>query len=253
VKRWLCAPLENREGVKVARTRGTPQGGVVSPILANLFLHYALDAWIRKEFAGIAFCRYADDGILHFNSEKQAKFAMERLTQRLQECGLEIHPAKSRIIYCKDISRKGKYEVISFDFLGYTFRPRSCINKRSKIYPNFLPAISNNSKKAINQEIRSWHIQLKNNKSLLDISKMFNPILTGWYNYYGRFYPSRMAGILRNFNEYLVRWVRRKFKRFAWHKRKARWYLNRIANANQHLFIHWKLGILPGSKMVGAV
>lgn len=253
VERWLRAPLESRDGTKTARNLGTPQGGIVSPILANLFLHYVFDTWVRRNLPGIPFCRYADDGLLHCKSERQAKFVMMKLTRRLQECGLEIHPEKSKIIYCKDKNRKGNYEDITFEFLGYAFRPRRCVNKKGELHPNFLPAISKASKKAINREMRSWHIQLKNSKSIIDLSKMFNPILTGWFIYYGRHYPSALNVIWRNFNWYLIQWVRRKYKRFSWHKRQAKEYINRIARANPHLFVHWKLGVFPGGKVVGAV
>ena len=253
VERWLCVPMENKDGTRVERKSGTPQGGVVSPILANLFLHYAFDAWVRRELPGVPFCRYADDGLLHCKSQKQAKFVMKRLTERLQACGLEVHPDKTRIIYCKDNNRRLSHEDICFEFLGYTFKPRRCVNKKGELHPNFLPAISNASKKAINREIRSWHIQLKNDKSLVDLSKMFNPILKGWFNYYGRFYPSALGAIWKNFNMYLVRWVRRKFKSFSGHKRRARDYINRLARANPHLFVHWYAGVFPGGKVVGAV
>ena len=178
---------------------------------------------------------------------------MKRLTERLQACGLEVHPDKTRIIYCKDNNRRLSHEDICFEFLGYTFKPRRCVNKKGELHPNFLPAISNASKKAINREIRSWHIQLKNDKSLVDLSKMFNPILKGWFNYYGRFYPSALGAIWKNFNMYLVRWVRRKFKSFSGHKRRARDYINRLARANPHLFVHWYAGVFPGGKVVGAV
>jgi len=253
VQRWLRAPLETSNGEKTSRQCGTPQGGVVSPILANLFLHYAFDVWVRRELPSIPFCRYADDGLLHCKSQRQAEFVMKKLTQRLQDCGLEIHPDKSRIVYCKDKNREGNHSVITFDFLGYTFRPRRCVNKRDEVHPNFLPAISRASMKAINKEIRRWHIQLKNEKSLKDLSAMFDPILRGWVTYYGRFYPSALRTIWRNFNEYLVRWVRRKFKRFSWHKSLARKYINRLARANPNLFIHWRQGVFPGGAVVGAV
>lgn len=200
----------------------------------------------------ISFCRYADDGLLHCRSQRQAEYVLKRIAQRFRECGLEIHPDKSGIIYCKDKNRKATFKRISFDFLGYTFRPRRCVNKQGLVHPNFLPAISQTSKKAINQEIRSWHIQIKNGKSLRDLSKMFNAVLRGWFNYYGRYYPTGMRGIWRRFNGYLVQWVRRKYKRFAWHKRHAFNYVNKLARANPHLFIHWQLGIFPGSKVVGA-
>jgi RNA-directed DNA polymerase len=245
VERWLKAPLQHEDGHINMREQGTPQGGVVSPILANLFLHYAFDAWVRREMPHILFCRFADDGLLHCQNERQAKDVLERLKIRLQECGLEIHPDKTRIVYCKDANRNEEHPEISFDFLGYTFRPRRCVDKRGRVHPNFLPAVSKTSKKAMNQEMRSWHLQLKNDKSLIDLAQMFNPILRGWFNYYGRFYPSALSRIWRNFNWYLVQWVRRKYKRFARHKRQARSYVNALAQANLNLFVHWKLGVLP--------
>ncbi|MDH5229507.1 MAG: reverse transcriptase domain-containing protein [Gammaproteobacteria bacterium] len=220
---------------------------------ANLFLHYAFDTWVRRELPDVPFCRYADDGLLHCKSKRQAELVMKKLTARLKKCGLEIHPDKSSIVSCKDKNRKGNYSVIRFDFLGYTFRPRRCVNKKGEVHPNFLPAISKASKKAINQAIRRWHVQLKNDTTLVDLASMFNPILSGWNTYYGRFYPSALRLIWRNFNEYLVRWVRRKFKRFAEHKRLARDYINRISRANPNLFIHWRLAVFPGGDVVGAV
>ncbi len=244
VERWLKAPLVT-DGIYVQRERGTPQGGVVSPILANLFLHYAFDAWVRREMPRVPFCRYADDGLLHCRSKKQAYFVMNRITHRFKECGLEIHPEKSRIALCKDKNRKENYHVVSFDFLGFSFRPRRCIGKHGNIHPNFLPGVSQGSQKAMNKVIRSWHIQLMNGKSLEDLSRMFNPVLRGWFNYYGKFYPSALRRIWRNFNGYLIQWVRRKFKRFAGHKRRAWKYLGRIARADPELFVHWSLGIIP--------
>lgn len=246
VERWLKAPLQDAEGKMIQRNKGTPQGGVVSPILANLFLHYAFDAWVKREMPTMMFCRYADDGLLHCRSQRQAEYVLRRIAQRFRECGLEIHPEKSGMIYCKDKNRRGNYKRISFDFLGFTFQPRRCVNGKVMVHPNFLPAISRASRKAINQEMRSWHIQIKNDKSLLDLSKMFNSVLEGWNNYYGRFYPSAMRVIWRHFNRYLVQWVRRKYKRYAGHKRRAFQYLHRLARANQHIFVHWKVGILPG-------
>lgn len=252
VERWLKAPMKHKDGQIIMRKKGTPQGGVVSPILANLFLHYTLDVWLRKEMPSIKFCRYADDSLLHCKSLNQAKYAIKRLTSRLKTCGLEIHPEKTKIVYCKDTNRSQEYEDICFDFLGYTFQPRRCINKQGKLHPNFLPAISKTSKKEIHRQIRSWHIQLKNDKSLEDLSKMFNPVLIGWFNYYGQFYPSAMNPIWKSFNEYLVRWARRKCKKLSWHKKRARNYITRLAQANPNLFVHWKLGIFPSGKMVGA-
>jgi RNA-directed DNA polymerase len=244
-ERWLRAPLQQQDGSLIERSQGTPQGGVVSPILANLFLHYAFDAWVRRELPGVPFCRYADDGLLHCKSRRHAEYVLRRISERFRQCGLEVHPEKSGIVYCKDVHRSEEHSRISFDFLGYTFRPRRCVDKRGWIHPNFLPAISRSSLKEINRCLRSWHIQLKNEKTLLDLSHMLNPVLRGWHAYYGRFYPSALRRLWRNLNQYLVRWVRRKLKRFSWHKKRAWQYLNRLARANPHLFVHWQLGVFP--------
>lgn len=250
VERWLKAPMQDKEGNIVARTSGVPQGGVVSPILSNLFMHYAFDIWVRRNLPHVPFCRFADDGILHCKSHSQAEYILQVIGKRFQECGLAIHPEKSGIIYCKDQNRPEQFERVSFDFLGYTFRPRRCVDKHGTVHPNFLPAISNSSKKCIVQEIRSWHIQLKNDKTLHDISQMYKAELQGWMNYYGKFYPSAMTHIWRHLNWYLVQWVRRKYKKLAGHKKRARAHLNRLAHLHPNLFIHWKLGVFPGSKMV---
>ena len=245
IERWLKAPLRQQDGSLVARHKGTPQGAVVSPLLANLFLHYTFDAWIRRAIPGIPFCRYADDGLLHCRSRYQAQYVMRCISERFRQCGLEIHPDKSSIVYCKDVNRTEDYSRISFDFLGYTFRPRRCVNPNGQVHVNFLPAISRDSMKEINRRIRGWHIQLRSDKTLLDFSRILNPILRGWHAYYGRFYSSALGQIWNNFNEYLARWVRRKYKRFFRHKRRARRYLARLARAHPDLFIHWRLGVFP--------
>lgn len=245
VDRWLTVPIQEPDGNLAARHKGVPQGGVVSPVLSNLFLHYTFDAWVRREMPEVPFCRYADDGLLHCRSRSQAESVMRCISERFQQCGLEIHPDKSHIVYCKDANRPEDYPRISFDFLGYTFRPRRCVTPSGRVHPNFLPAISRSSKKEINRRIRSWHIQLKNAKNLSDLSRMFDPILRGWYAYYGRFYPSALRQLWRNFNRYLIRWVRRKYKRLARHRGRARRYLDRFARAHPSLFVPWRLGVFP--------
>ena len=245
VERWLRVSMQQPDGAFTERHQGTPQGGVVSPVLANLFLHYAFDAWVRREMPRVPFCRYADDGLLHCRSHRQAEYVMKRITDRFRECGLELHPDKSSIVYCQDRNRTEQHPRISFDFLGYTFRPRRCVDRRGNVHPNFLPAISRPSQKEINRTIRGWHLQLKNEKTLSDLSRMFNPVLRGWLTYYGRFYPSGLRQLWRNINRYLVQWVRRKFKRLSQHKRRAKQYLDRLARANPHLFVHWELGVFP--------
>lgn len=252
VRRWLSAPSVYSDGTEVPRVKGTPQGGVVSPILANLFMHYAFDAWMRREFPKIPFCRYADDGLLHCRTKRQAEYLLERLGARFRQVGLELHPAKSKIVYCKDKNRKEEWENISFDFLGYTFQPRRCVNGKGILHPNFLPAVSSTAKKAMNRVIRSWHLQLKNDKEINDLAKMFNPVLQGWATYYGHFYSSGLHSIWDNLNRYLVRWIRRKYKGISWHKRRARRLLAKMASDQPDLFVHWRLGYRPSGSSVGA-
>lgn len=252
VQRWLKTPFQMEDETLVERTAGTPQGGVISPVLANLFLHYTFDDFMTKEFPTIPWARYADDGIAHCASLKQAKYLQRRLEERFQLFGLELNLEKTKIVYCKDDDRKGNYPNISFDFLGYTFRPRHSKNKYGKFFTNFLPAISDKAKKAIRKEVRSWRLQLKADKALEDISNMFNKKIQGWINYYGHFYKSEMYSVLRYINSCLIKWVRRKYKKRK-HRRKAEYWLGAVAQRDRKLFAHWRYGILPatnnGSRM----
>ncbi len=186
IERWLKAPMVLGDGTEVARERGTPQGGVVSPLLANLFLHYALDAWVRRELRSVRLCRYADDGVIHCKSEAQARLALDRLGRRLKECGLELHPGKTRIVYCQDINRQEAHPNIQFTFLGYTFRPRKAVDKYGRVYVNFSPAVSRDALRSMRQRVRSWHLQLKCDKELSDLSTIFAPR------------PSRLGELLRS-------------------------------------------------------
>ncbi|MHB0967991.1 MAG: group II intron reverse transcriptase/maturase [Bellilinea sp.] len=247
IQRWLKAPFQMPDGTVEERTKGTPQGGVISPVLANLFLHYAFDKWMEKNHPGKPFARYADDGVAHCCSRQDAESLRDKLEKRFAECGLELHPTKTRIVYCKDDDRRGDYSEIKFDFLGYTFRPRRSKNKHGKFFINFTPAVSNKAKKAMQQTIHNWRIHLKPDKTLEDLSRMFNPILRGWVNYYGRFYKSELYKVLRHMNWALVHWARRKYKKLARHRRRADQWLGRIARREPELFVHWKMGILPGA------
>ncbi len=227
------------------REAGTPQGGVVSPVLANLFLHYAFDRWMERTFPRNPWARYADDGVVHCRSKKEAERLLTALQQRMQECGLKLHPDKTRIVYCKDDDRRGQHPVTKFDFLGYTFRPRRSKNRYGKYFVNFTPAVSNQACKAMRHRIRNWRIHLKPDKSLEDISRMFNPVIRGWINYYGRFYKSGLYPVLRHLNCALVYWVRRKYKRFHRHRRRAEYWLGGVAQREPRLFAHWQMGIRP--------
>jgi RNA-directed DNA polymerase len=216
----------------------------VSPLLANLFLHYALDVWITRNMRSVRICRYADDGVIHCKSEEQAKLVMRKVQERLRECGLEMHPDKSRIVYCRDINRQERYPVTQFTFLGYCFRPRKAVDKYGRIYVNFTPAVSREALTAMRQTVRGWHLQLKCDKSLEDLSNMFNPVLRGWVNYYGRFYASAMHPLWRNTNQYLSRWLMRKYKHLAGHRIRAFRELKRLASASPGMFVHWESGVI---------
>lgn len=246
VDRWLKAPFQMEDGTLVERNAGTPQGGVISPVLANLFLHYAFDDFMSKEYTHIPWARYADDGVAHCSTRDQAERLQKRLIERFSRFGLELNLEKTRIVYCKDDDRKGYHEYTSFDFLGYTFRPRGSKNWRGKYFTNFLPAISNKAKNSIRKEARSWKLQLKVDKSLRDIANMFNAKIQGWINYYSHFYKSELYSVLRYINNCLVKWVRRKFKKRR-ARRKAEHWLGTVAQRDRRLFAHWKFGILPAA------
>jgi len=199
-----------------------------------------------KEFPSIPWARYADDGIAHCVSLKQAKYLLKRLEERFVKCGLELNLGKTKIAYCKDEDRKGDCKNISFDFLGYTFRPRGAKNRHGKYFTSFLPAISGKAKKAIRKEVRSWKLQLKSDKSLQDIANMINPQIQGWLNHYIHFYKSEIYDVLRYINNCLVKWVRRKYKKRR-ARRKAEHWLGEVARRDSRLFAHWKFGILPSA------
>lgn len=244
IQRWLVAPFQYEDGTIVTRTAGTPQGGVISPVLSNLFLHYVFDDFMTKEFPSIPWARYADDGVTHCVSLKQAKYLQRRLVERFKKYGLELNLEKTRIVYCKDDDRKGTYENTSFDFLGYTFRPRHAKSKYGKYFTSFLPAVSKKAQKAIRKEIKRWRLQLKNEKSIVDIANMFNKKIQGWINYYSHFYKTELYKVLRYINSCLIKWVRRKFKKRN-ARRRAEYWLGEIAQKEPKLFAHWKFGIRP--------
>jgi len=244
VERWLQAPLEKEDGTIVQRDRGTAQGSAISPLLANLFLHYALDNWLAREFPDVKFERYADDEVVHCASEAEAHLVLDAIAGRLAQVGLELHPDKTRIVYCKDANRKGSAKHEQFTFLSYTFRPRLAKNRRGQFFVGFLPAVSNDAAKAIRQEIRSWRLNVHSDKSLGDLASFINPIVRGWITYYGRFYPSWLKRSLRGINEYLIRWARRKYKRLRTSVRRAWRWLRDVQRRAPALFAHWKFGVL---------
>jgi len=248
VQRWLEAPLQREDGSQQERVKGTPQGGVVSPLLANLFMHYAFDEWLRRHHPNIQFARYADDAIVHVKTLKQARFILKRIRKRLRQCGLELHPEKTRIVYCKDSDRTDRYEHVSFDFLGFTFQPRRARNRHGKFFVSFLPGISKKAANAIRNRIRSWRLgATRNNQRLEEIARLVNPHVRGWINYYGRFYKSALYPILRCLERAMVYWVQRKFKRFHRHHRRAWYWLGGVAQRNPRMFAMWEFGIRPAA------
>jgi len=245
IERWLKAPFQGEEGIWVERTKGTPQGGVISPLLANLFLHYVFDKWMERNYPQVPFCRYADDGVVHCGAESEAGLMKEVLESRFKECNLELHPEKTRIIYCKDDDRRGEHPHTRFDFLGFTFRPRRSKDRWGKSFINFSPAVSNEAGKEMRQETRRWKLHLRSDKSLEDLSRMLSPKVRGWINYYGSFYKSALYPTLRHLNRRLVRWAMRKFKRLRHHLTNAVYWLGRIAKRQPELFPHWQFGVKP--------
>jgi RNA-directed DNA polymerase len=253
VKRWLAAPVQLPDGTLAVRDRGTAQGSAVSPVLANLFMHYAFDLYLAREFPAVQFERYADDAVVHCASEREARVVLAALASRMEEVGLRLHPAKTKIVYCKDANRRGLHEHTSFTFLGYTFRPRLAINRSGRHFVSFLPAASKEAIKAMGQVLRSWHLANRSDKTLADLARMFNNVVQGWINYYGRFYQSQLYPLLRRINDYLVRWACRKFKRLRRREKKARELLAATARRYPNLFAHWRFGVKPDGWTMGAV
>jgi RNA-directed DNA polymerase len=240
VKRWLKAPLQLPDGTKRERDKGTPQGSAVSPVLANLFLHYAFDIFLEREFPTVEFERYADDAVVHCVTERQAHQVWAALTERLAELGLELHPDKTKIVYCRDSKRRGTCEAVSFTFLGYTFRPRSAKGKNGNIFTSFSPAMSQEALKTKSHQVRGWRIHRRTTTSLNELAQTINPIVAGWINYYGLFGRVQMYPLLRRVNTYLMRWARNKYKRLRGYKRFHQWWTG-LLDREPELFTHWNL------------
>jgi len=252
IQRWLTAPMQMPDGTLVPREKGTPQGSPISPLLANLFMHYAFDRWMDREFPGCPFERYADDAICHCDTEEQAQNLRDAIATRLGTVGLELHPDKTTIVYCKDTNRRGDSEHTSFDFLGYTFRGRLA-RGRHGFFVSFLPAMSTKAKQAKRKQIRNWHLKRRSDTDLSGLARDINPQVRGWINYYGAFYHSELFSMARHIDEHIVRWATHKYKRLRGKPAKARAWLDAVQQREPTLFAHWQVVSLTRRRSVGAV
>ena len=247
VERWLKTPMQFPDGSLQEKTKGVMQGGVISPVLSNLFLHYVFDLWMTKQYPNLPWCRYADDGLVHCNTEQEAEQLFEALKKRFEECLLEMHPTKSKIVYCKDDNRRNDYPNTKFTFLGYDFRRRSAKNTiKNTLFLSFIPAVSNAAKKLMRAKTKQIIKNIDTYKSLNDVANKFNPILQGWINYYGRYNKTALYPIYRHFNLSVIRWLMRKFKRFKGHKIRTAIFLEGLIEKQPKLFAHWKSGFTRG-------
>ena len=246
VQRWLVAPLQHPDGSSTRRDRGSPQGSAISPLLANLFMHYAFDAWMTRTYPGVTFERYCDDVVVHCRSQTQAELVRDAVASRLADCGLELHPVKTRIVYCKDANRSSSDEHEQFTFLGYTFRPRLARNaKDGGFFVSFAPAVSRDAVVRIRRTIRGWRLHRRSDLTFAEIVEHINIHVAGWVAYYGRFHKSALYAAFHGLNVYLVRWAMRKYKTLKRRPQRARACLRRIYNRSPGMFAHWRFGVRP--------
>ena len=239
IERWLKTPFVLKNGEIIERKSGTPQGGVISPVLANMFLHYVFDMWMKRNFPQAPFERYADDGVVHCKTKEEAVFIKECLTKRFAECRLELHPTKTRIVYCKDKDRTKEEDLTEFDFLGYTFKAVHIMCRDGKTRLNFIASVSKTSAKAFRDKIKMLEIHKKTGCKIDMIAEILNPMLRGWINYFGKFNPSAMRYTLQCIERRIVKWAMSKYKRFRGHRRRAEKWLESVRKREPKLFAHW--------------
>jgi RNA-directed DNA polymerase len=252
IERWLKAPMQMPDGTLVARERGTPQGSPISPLLANVFMTYAFDMWMAREHPGTPFERYADDIVVHCDTETQARRLWVEIAKRLKTVGLELHPEKTKVVYCKDANRPGDSEHTCFVFLGYAFRGRLARGPRG-YFMSFAPAISPAARKAISHTIRDWHLRRRTTEDLSSLAREINPQVGGWIGYYGAFYRSELHFLAFRIDQHLVRWARHKFKRLRYSPVRAWAWLAAVKRREPGLFVHWQRNPPPSGRPVRAV
>ena len=242
VERWLKAPMLMPDGTLAQRVKGTPQGGPISPLIANIFLHYGFDMWMVREFPTVWFESFADDVVVHCVTERQARQVQDAIGRRLAEVGLLMHPDKTWIVYCKDSRRRLDFEQVSFTFCGFMFRPREAYDKvRKESYTGFLPAVAPGKLTDISRKAASWRLHRRTNSTLEDLAEEVNPVLRGWLNYFTVFYPSAVTPIGKRMDRHLMRWARRKYKRLERSEKRARAWLTGVRKRSPDLFVHWAL------------
>jgi RNA-directed DNA polymerase len=252
IERWLKAPMRMPDGTLVVRERGTPQGSPISPLLANLFMTYAFDMWMVREHPGCPFERYADDIVVHCGSEIQARRLWVQIAVRLKTVGLELHPEKTKVVYCKDANRRGSSKHTSFDFLGYAFRERLARGPRG-LFMSFAPAIAPAARKAVSHKIRAWHLRRHTTEDLSSLAQEINPQVSGWIGYYGVFYRSELHFLKWRIDQHIVRWMRHKFKRLRYSPVRAWALLAAVKQREPGLFVHWQNPPSPEGRPVRAV
>ncbi|AWB69208.1 group II intron reverse transcriptase/maturase (plasmid) [Saccharobesus litoralis] len=245
IERWLKAPMETSDGQIIERTKGTPQGGVISPLLANLFLHYAFDKWLRREHPHVQFARYADDAVVHCRSEQEAKALKQAIEQRMLDCCLECHPEKTKLVYCFDEGRQEAHEVISFDFLSYCFRPRLVRNRWGRMFVGFTPAISPKAKQKIREKVKALKLHKQTGLTIQELAYKLNPMISGWINYFSRFWKTALRPLMSWINLKLLKWAKKKYKRLKFSYQRARKWMQRVCNTQPYLFSHWQFGCRP--------
>jgi RNA-directed DNA polymerase len=253
IERWLEAPFMKAGGTLVPRSKGVPQGSVIGPLMMNLFMHYCFDRWMQEKHPYCPFARYCDDAVVHCCSGKQAQWMLAVIGKRLEECGLKLNMQKSSIVYCKDSNRRETHARKQFTFLGYTFRPRGAEGRGGKKFQSFLPAVSKDAIKKMLRTIKSWKLSRQTPADIGELAAQYNPILRGWLNYYGHFYKSALHRVFRSFEETLVRWARRKYRKLERHKGRSFLWLWRLARRQPQLFTHWLVYRSACGRAVGAV
>jgi len=243
IRRWLEAPVQLPDGTLLSTSgKGTPQGGVISPLLSNLFLHDCIDKWLLIHYPLVKMVRYADDLIICCRTHQEATRLLICIKQRLTDCGLTAHPEKTKVVYCKKSGRNLNGFPVQFDFLGFSFRPIRMKLKKGGSFLQFDCIMSRKSKVRITQELRKLNFHNKTQRTIQDLAILLNPKIRGWINYYGRINRRCLKPVFYYLHHRMIKWILNKYKRFKGSKVKAIHWLSQVTQAYPYLFYHWELG-----------